>query len=329
MEKDFSSNVFFSDNSRYADIINGIGCGGIPFVKGDDLQELDTRVNFGRLAGLRRRRNKKILSRDLLRKTPFGVNFAIIGIENQEEIDYALALRVMSYDAGEYERQAARIRKETRKKREGLSPGERLYGFRKGSRLFPTVTFVLYFGEEDWDGSRDIHGLLDFTDIPGELKSKVSNYKVHIVQVRKLENTDLFKTDVKQVFDFIRYSKDKEKLKELMEKGAAYTSLDEDAYDMVAAYVGEGKMLKLKEKNKNKKTGKVDICQGLREWIEEEKIEGKREGRIEGKREGIIEGEERFAALAGSLIKDGRPEDLMKALEDKEYREQLYLRYKI
>lgn len=44
MEKDFYSNLFFSDNERYADIINGIGCDGIPFVKGKDLQEFDIRV---------------------------------------------------------------------------------------------------------------------------------------------------------------------------------------------------------------------------------------------------------------------------------------------
>lgn len=30
MEKDFISSAFFSDNERYADIINGIGCNGIP-----------------------------------------------------------------------------------------------------------------------------------------------------------------------------------------------------------------------------------------------------------------------------------------------------------
>ena len=31
-----------------ADIINGIGCEGIPFVKGKDLQEMDTKINLGR-----------------------------------------------------------------------------------------------------------------------------------------------------------------------------------------------------------------------------------------------------------------------------------------
>lgn len=106
MDKDFNSCIFFSDNERYADIINGIGCDGVPFVRGKDLQELDIRVNFGRIKRQGwRQKVKKTFYRDLVRKTPFGVNFAIIGIENQEWIDYSLALRVLCYDAGEYEKQ--------------------------------------------------------------------------------------------------------------------------------------------------------------------------------------------------------------------------------
>ena len=316
MEKDFNSSSFFSDNERYADIINGIGCDGVPFVRGKDLQELDTKVRFGsfRKHG-RRQKRKKTLYRDLLRKTPFGVNFAIIGIENQEEIDYALPLRGLCYDAGEYEKQAVQIRKEVRRNRKGLSHGEYLYGFQKSNRLFPTITFVLYYGEKEWDGARDLYGILDFTDIPDRLREKISNYQIHVIEVRKLERTDVFKTDVKQVFDFIRFSKDKKKLKELVTTDQSYAFLDEDACDMVLAYAGEEEMFKIKEKHK--KGGKVNMCQGLREWIEDERMEGK------------AEGENRFAGLTQNLIKDGRTEELLRAVEDKEYREQLYLEYQI
>lgn len=83
MKKDFISSAFFSDNERYADIINGIGCNGIPFVKGEDLQETDTKVLFGRDRRFGRRRKKRTEKyRDLMRKTAFGMNFAMIGIEN-------------------------------------------------------------------------------------------------------------------------------------------------------------------------------------------------------------------------------------------------------
>ena len=80
------------------------------------------------------------------------------------------------------------IRKETWKNKKGLRGGEYLYGFRKESRLYPTVTFVLYYGEKEWDGAKDIHGLLDLTGLPAGLREKVSNYKIHIIEVRKLKD---------------------------------------------------------------------------------------------------------------------------------------------
>lgn len=281
MKKDFISSAFFSDNERYADIINGIGCNGIPFVKGEDLQETDTKVLFGRDRRFGRRRKKRTEKyRDLMRKTAFGMNFAMIGIENQEEIDYALVLRIMCYDAGEYERQAAEIRRKIRKNSSGLSSGEYLYGFRKDSRLFPTTTFVLYYGEEEWDGARDLYGLLDFSGIPKDLKEKISNYQIHIIEVRKLKDTSMFQTDVKQVFDFIRFSRDKQKIQELLDRDKAYQLLDEEAYDMVAAYVGEEEAM-FKRKEKYKEGGKVNMCQGLREWLADERAEGKAEAIVE------------------------------------------------
>lgn len=56
--------------------------------------------------------------------------------------------------------------------------------------------------------------------------------------------------------------------------------LDEDAYDMVAAYVGEEEVM-LKRKEKYKKGGKVNMCQGLREWLADERMEGRAEAIVE------------------------------------------------
>lgn len=108
------------------------------------------------------------------------------------------------------------------------------------------------------------------------LREKIGNYQIHVIEVRKLVDTGIFKTDVKQVFDFIRFSKDKGKLKDLMSNDLSYAYLEEDAYDMVALYAGEEEMFRIKEKHK--KGGKVDMCQGLREWMEDERNEGRNEG---------------------------------------------------
>jgi len=125
-----------------------------------------------------------------------------------------------------------------------------------------------------------LHGLLDFTDIPESLRRKVSNYQLHIIEVRRIQDTGVFQTDVKQVFDFIRFSKDKDKLKELVETDQAYSRLEEDACDMLAAYVEEEEDM-FKRMDKHKKDGRVNMCRGLREWMEDERIEGKAEMLIE------------------------------------------------
>lgn len=69
MKKDIRWEDFFSNNNRYADIINGIGCQGYPVVQEKDLREAANK------SGAK--------SRDALRKVAFGADFALIGIESQ------------------------------------------------------------------------------------------------------------------------------------------------------------------------------------------------------------------------------------------------------
>ena len=39
----------------------------------------------------------------------FRINFAIVGIENQDEIDYEFPVRIMEYDVARYRRQISDI----------------------------------------------------------------------------------------------------------------------------------------------------------------------------------------------------------------------------
>lgn len=314
MEKDLAKKRCLSDNERYADIINGIVFHGKQLLHAEDLTDLDAQVgNVDRLFGKRRYRQRY---HDLIKKAAFGVNFMIIGVENQEEVHYLMPLRSMGYDVAEYERQADAIRRRLRKKGK-LSRTEFLSGFAKESRLYPCITLILYFGE-NWDGARDLHGLLDFTDIPCELRSMVNNDTVHMIEVRKLENTEVFQTDLRQIFDFIRFSKDKEKLKQLVENDAAYQDMDEDAYDMAAAYTNAEELIAVKKYHG--KGGRVNMCEALTALLEDSRQEGRKEGREEG----MTRGEDRFAQLAHMLMEDGRLEDLDKAATDREYRVRLY-----
>lgn len=279
MEKDLVNKRYFSDNGRYADLINGFVFHGRQEIRGDLLADMDTQTVMQEnhsLYGRNEKRRGKY--RDLVRKASVGINFAVIGIEKQEEVHYLMPLRSMGYDLAEYERQAKESRKKIQKEK-GISSAEFLSGFRKDNRLYPCITFVLFFGRT-WDGSRDLHGILDFTDIPDELKKMINNYQIHLLEVHKLKNTAVFQTDLKQVFDFIRYSENKEKLRELVEKDMAYREMDEDAYDMAVTYADAKELISIKKLHE--KEGKVDMCKALTELIADGREEGIKEGMAAG-----------------------------------------------
>ena len=283
MVKDTGWKGFLSDDARYADVINGVACNGEQVVKKEDLQEMDTQTGMFRgpkfIHKLTQSRKGNVKVRDCLRKVAFGTNFAIIGIENQETMDYSIPLRNMSYDVDAYERQVTKIRKENRKEHKGLSAGEYLYGFKKDDKLLPAVTFILYSGSKAWDGPKTLHEMLDFTDIPEGLKEMVADYPIHLVEIRELEDTSVFKTDVKQVFDFIRCSNDKKALKELVKTDDYYKNMEEDAFDVAVQYTNATELIEAKEYYE--KDGEVDMCKALTELIEDGREEGREEGRQE------------------------------------------------
>ena len=289
MGKDTGWKGFLSDDARYADVINGVACKGEQVIKKEDLQEMDTQTGMFRgpkfIHKLTQSRKGNVKVRDCLRKVAFGTNFSIIGIENQETMDYSIPLRNMSYDVDAYERQAIKIRKETRKKHKGLSAGEYLYGFKKDDKLLPAVTFILYSGSKSWDGPKTLHEILDFTDIPAGLKEMVSDYQINLVEIRELEDTSVFKTDVKQVFDFIRCSNDKNALKELVEADDYYKNMEEDAFDVVVQYTNATELIEAKEYYE--KDGEVDMCKALTDLIESGRAEGKEIGKDEKLREQV------------------------------------------
>lgn len=257
---------YLSDDERYADLINGVTFGGRQVVFAENLSDRDTKTGYYQnTRAVKGKDNTKY--RDLFRRTSFGANFAVIGIENQKQVHYLMPLRCMEYDLKEYQRQEVE-----QKRRQGRQTGaEFLSGFPKEGRLHPCITLVLYYGD-DWDGSTDLHGLMEFANIPEELKGMVSNYKMNLLDIKKLENTDVFHTDIKLVFDFIRNKKSKTKIKELLKNNPAYKNMSRDAYDVIVTFTKSEELLPLREKEDGER---VDMCKAL----EDLKEEGREEGR--------------------------------------------------
>ena len=65
----------------------------------------------------------------------------------------------------------------------------------------------------------------------------------------------------------------------------------------------------------------MDMCKGLRDWMEEERKAGEVLGEARG--------EARFASLTKKLLKANRTDDLLKATTDEKYRNTLYQKYRL
>lgn len=140
---------YLSDNERYADLINGVSFSGRSVVKPEDLSDRDSKTGYHKSEkNIKGKQNIKY--RDLFRKASFGASFAVIGVENQNQVHYLMPIRCMEYDVKEYQRQVIEKKKKLKAEvKEGkiLSDAEFLSGFCKDEKLTPCITFVLFYGD--------------------------------------------------------------------------------------------------------------------------------------------------------------------------------------
>lgn len=281
---------YFDDEERYADLINCYVFHGEQVVSAKDVMEVDSRKTRKkkRTKGDGR---KEFVQRyqDVVRKVVFGVNIVIIGVENQSLVHYAMPVRVLSEDSMEYDKQLRKIQKQYRKWNDLNDPAEYLGEFAKTDRIPAVFSLVVYYGETPWDGARDIYELLDLTGIPDPLKSLINHYLIHVLEVRRFEDTQLFQTDLREVFEFVQCSDDKEKMREFVElRSEELSDMAEDACDLIAAVTGVEEF-SFPDKKYQNKGGTVNMCKGMRDWLDEMEQKGKMEGMQEGKQEGMRE----------------------------------------
>ena len=269
-ERDVLTKEYLSDSSRFADLMNVFYFGGQPVIRPEDVQEMSSEVTV-----IRKHADELLTTfgfRDVLRKVACGTQFVVMGIEEQSEVHYAMPVRVMEYDTAEYRRQV-REKKKLHREQKDLRGSEFLSGFSRKDRMLPTITLVLYFGER-WDGARSLHELLDFTEWADHLRKIVTDYPLHILEVLKYPNINLFQTDLGLVFGFLQNAKKKDSLKEFISiHKNQFADLREDAYDVIAELANAAE-LGVQKKEYLNENGGIDMCQAIQEMIEEGRNEG-------------------------------------------------------
>lgn len=102
----------------------------------------------------------------------------------------------------------------------------------KDEKFIPIITLVVYCGTEyPWEGAKCLYDLLEIGD---EMKDFVTNYKLNLFDCHEHDTFDEYHTGLRQLFEVVRYSQDKEKLKEIVEKNReAYSRIDSETRDLL------------------------------------------------------------------------------------------------
>jgi hypothetical protein len=127
--KDIVTNTFVNNNDVFADIVNYAVYGGETVVKPEDLMDMDSVVKLfvedtGISMGVESARSAKQQGVEVIRDVKKGYVFksteqayyAIIAVENQSELHYAMPVRNMLGDALDYSNQVKRIAHENHTK---------------------------------------------------------------------------------------------------------------------------------------------------------------------------------------------------------------------
>ena len=125
-----------------------------------------------------------------------------------------------------------------------------------------------------------------------------------------------FETGLREVIGMMKRGRDKNAMREYCRKNEErFRRLDEETYDVISVMIHHRKLEEYKENCRVEK-GRIDMCQALEEMMED--------SRQEGRQEGLLDGEKRLADLVSMLLTTGRVEDIRKAMDNSEFRRELY-----
>ena len=291
----------------FADICNAAVFGGNQVIKAETLTERDTTAEvFLRSTGGKNtvsvQRYRDVLKEWVTMDAP-SATIAIFGIENQADIHYAMVSRSYLYDALNYENQVKYISDMNVRlgRVEAKAPSYR--HFLKTDRLKPVITIVVYWGAKKWDGARSLHELLDFSG-QDDLKNFVPDYRMPLVVPAEIEDFERYKTNLRYILPFIKYSDSRDAMQELLNRyRESYSVTDRTTADLLKVLTNINIQANAK--------GEIDMCKA---W-DDQRNAGREEGIKEGIKEGRKKGkEEERESIVKELIKLGQPLGIIKAV---------------
>ena len=321
-QQDYLTKEYVSDSRVFADVFNFFLFHGKDTIRPEQLSELDSTLlhvpGEDIPSGKAFERQRDLVR--LLRLSIDGTDYLfILGIELQTHLHYAMPVRDLFYTSLQYSHQLTDIanRHQTVWKRGAsalvssdnkITKAEFLSRFTKEDRIIPVINLVIYFGADPWDAPRSLHDMMTSPLCP----DMIPDYHIHLLAPACIEDSDFsrFRTGIREILLYIKYSKDKHKLLQLMKEDIRFHSLDWKTASVILALTGDHIPI-----SKEQEEG-INMCQAIEELLEDSRMDGIALGRIEGHSAGLIEG--RSAGLnegrtAG--LKEGHSVGLTEGLE--------------
>ena len=278
--KDTLAKKFMENANVFADAFNFLIYNGEKVIKPEELTALDTTeitMPYGTDSADAPVQKFRDVFKSWVVKRDENATYLLLGVENQSEIHYAMPVRNMVYDALQYSAQVDEAAKSYRKCDEKLkmTSGEYLSGFRRNDKLVPVITLVVYFGANEWDAPMSLYDM--FSNKNEKILKFVADYKINLISPNALtrEDADKLSSDLREVMLFVKYSKDKKQLSELLESDKRFKAIERTTADVINAFTNS----KLKF-NPNEEV--VDMCKAIEDMRAEERNEGLEQGLEQG-----------------------------------------------
>ena len=321
-QKDAVTKAYMQDKETFADAFNFFIYGGEQVIKPEQLKPLDT-TSIALPYGEDDKPVAVQKYRDVLKLVTAmeddNAAYLLLGIENQSQIHYAMPVRNMLYDALQHMKQVEDAAKSHRQHgRSAETNAEFLSGFYKADRLLPVITLTIYFGADEWDAPKSLSDMFSVKN--DKLMKYISDYKLNLIAPAEIRDDEFskFHTELSLALKYVKYSKDKDKLNQIIHEDKGYTNVSRKTVNMLQIVTNSD----LKYNEKEERVNMCEALEGIKNDAKAEgfnigKTEGINEGFAMGKTEGINEGKEKGrleerSIIAETMRKNGFTEEQIK-----------------
>ena len=147
--------------------------------------------------------------------------------------------------------------------------------------------------------------------MPPEVLALTPDYKYVLIEPETMDTEELEKaySDLQQVLKFIRVSSDKKAMADLVSTDERFRSLDRDAAITIRETTGAKFVIPQEE-------GGVNVCKAIQDMQDD------------ARKEGMEQGQEKLTQLFQFFQAEGRLNDAMRIMSDKNFREEMLKKYK-